>query len=76
MYDDTISKSADNEQFKTACKKIEDRMHGLKKEKRLVDVDGSLIQIYYSGSKKIKVYNDYEVDAVYVESDMDLSRIF
>lgn len=34
------------------------------------------IQIYTDGSKNIKVYNDYEVDAVYIDSDIDLSKVF
>ena len=53
--------------------KIEKELKPLKKEKLLIDVDGSLIQVYYTDSKKIKVLNDYEVDAVYIESEKELS---
>ena len=41
----------------------------------LVDVDGSQIQVYKTPSGEIVVFNDYEVDAVYVDSDVNLDKI-
>lgn len=38
-------------------------------------MDGSIIEIYTIGNLNIKVYNDYEVDAVYVDSDIDLGSV-
>lgn len=76
MFTYNISKIADNKAFKDACTKIEDSKLELVKDTPLVDVDGTVIQIYKSDGKKIKVYNDYEVDAVYIDSDIDLDMLF
>lgn len=72
MFNYTVAKEADNKAFLNACAKIEKEVKPLKKEKMLVDVDGSLIQIYYTDNKKIKVLNDYDVDAVYIETEKEL----
>ena len=76
MFKYNIHKEADNEKFKYACGKIEDGIKDLNIEDPLIDVDGSVIQIYNSGNRKIKVYNDYEVDAVYVDSEVNLDTLF
>jgi uncharacterized membrane protein len=76
MFSYNISKTADNKVFKDTCKQIERHNVDLSSEKLLVDVDGSVIQIYADGDKKIKVYNDYEVDAVYINSDISLDNLF
>lgn len=76
MFKYNIHKEADNSKFKDACKKIENGIKGLKTEEPLIDVDGSVIQIYNSKNGKIKVYNDYEVDAVYIDSEINLDRLF
>lgn len=76
MYTYNISKKADQIAFKHACNLIENQIEKLKKEKLLTDVDGTEIQIYSAPDGKIKVFNDYEVDAVYVDSEVDLSSIF
>lgn len=76
-YSYNIEKFADNESFLRACDKIEKQgIMGLEKRKLLIDVDGSLIQIYLIPNGEIKVMNDYEVDAVYIDSDIDLSALF
>ena len=64
-----ISKTADNRLFKEVCAVIEKTIPIIEKEPLLMDVDGTLIQIYAVMDGKIKVINDYEVDAVYVEED-------
>lgn len=64
-----------NAEFKKACMQIESYIAYTQKEKLLIDVDGSLIQIYYVGDKSIKIYNDYWVSAVYVDSEIDLSGV-
>jgi hypothetical protein len=76
MFTYNISKIADNKVFKDTCKQIEKYNAKLSSERLLVDVDGSVIQIYVDGDKKIKVFNDYEVDAVYVDSDISLDNLF
>ena len=46
-----------------------------KKEKLLEDVDGTAIQFYHFDSKTIKVCNDFEIDAVYVDSEIELGCV-
>lgn len=75
MFSYTVSKEADNLAFKNACIDLEKSVKISKKDKLLIDVDGTLIQIYNADGKKIKVVNDYEVDAVYIDSDIDLKDI-
>ena len=74
MFKYNIYKEADNSKFEAVCMKIENGIKGLDIEKPLIDVDGSVIQIYNSGNHKIKVYNDYEVDAVYIDSEVNLDK--
>lgn len=76
MFKYNIYNMADNTKFKMACNKIESSIKNLNIEKPLVDVDGSMIQIYNSDDGKIKVYNDYEVDAVYIDSEVYLDKLF
>ncbi len=40
-----------------------------------MDVDGSTIQIYRKDDKEVVVYDDYDVGAVFIKSDVDLSEI-
>lgn len=76
-YSYNVEKVADNKSFLRACEEIERQgIEGLQKKRLLVDVDGSLIQIYIVPNGEIKVMNDYEVDAVYIDSDVDLSAMF
>lgn len=75
MFTYNIAKNADIKEFKRACSLIESNMKEAKKAELLTDVDGTSIQIYDTKDGKIKVYNDYEVDAVYVDAEMNLSAI-
>lgn len=75
MYSYNIAKNADKKAFDHACALIETGIKDIGKEKVLVDVDGTQIQIYNAPNGKIKVYNDYEVDAVYIDSEVDLTNI-
>lgn len=75
MFSYNISKNADKKSFDKACSAIESKLNGIKKEKLLEDVDGTLIQIYNMPDGRIKVVNDYEVDAVYADSDVSLSEV-
>ena len=75
MFSYNIAKVADNQAFQKVCADIESKMRGIQKESLLVDVDGTLIQIYKASGGSIKVVNDYEVDAVYADSDIDLTGI-
>ncbi len=75
MFSYNIAKIADAEAFKKACAIIEAKVRDAKKEELLIDVDGTLIQIYSTATGRIKVVNDYEVDAVYADSDICLTDI-
>ena len=39
------------------------------------DVDGSTIQVFHCNEKEIVVYDDYDVGAVFVLSNVDLSQL-
>ena len=73
-YDFTIWRDNSPKKFKEACAQIERAYPNCTKKELLVDVDGSTIQVYYLGKKKVVVYDDYDVGAVYVLSDADLSN--
>lgn len=75
-YDYNIAKDNSSESFKKTCAMIEQAYPQLTKDDLLVDVDGSTIQIYGTEPEEIIVYDDYDVGAVYVKSDVDLSDIF
>lgn len=73
MFDYTIHNDNSVDEFKKACSEIEKAFPGAAKQKLLVDVDGSTIQTYTLDGKDIDVYDDYEVGAVYVKSEVELS---
>ncbi len=75
MFTYNISKTANSKDFKRACSAIESKLKGVEKEELLTDIDGTQIQIYNTKDGKIKVYNDYEVDAVYADSEVNLTGI-
>lgn len=75
MYSYNIAKKANKEIFDNTCSLIESNISGIDKERLIEDVDGTQIQIYNVNGKKIKVFNDYEVDAVYIESELDIENI-
>ena len=75
MFSYNIAKSFSEKAFADACSKIESHVQGFRKEKLLEDFDGTKIQIYNTPDGKIKVYNDFEVDAVYVDSEVNLSDV-
>ena len=75
MFSYNIEKKANTTAFEKICAKIKANVKGITNDERLTDVDGTQIQIYYTANGTIKVYNDYEVDAVYVDSEIELNNI-
>ena len=75
-YDYTIFPDNSPNEFKKACSKIESAFPNFKKNKLLIDVDGSTIQTYTKDNKDIDVYDDYDVGAVFVKSEINLDKIF
>ena len=76
MFEYNICNQADVDVFNQQCGAIEKVVKGLTKQDVLLDVDGSLIQVYEINNQQIKVYNSYYVNAVYVVSDFDLEPYF
>ena len=75
MYSYNIAPVADEQAFLAACRAIEEAGVVKKKEKLLIDVDGTMIQIYHAAEGRIKVINDQMVDAVYVDSEIGLPKL-
>lgn len=75
MYSYNIYADANHTQFIRTCSSIENAVQISRKEKLLIDVDGSKIQIYHTPHREIRVFNDYEVGAVYVDSDFELNEL-
>jgi len=75
MYSYNVSKFYDTKAFLKACALIEAGVSGYRKRDLIVDVDGTLLQIYYTGQGEITVWNDYEVGAVFVDSEVNLDHL-
>ena len=75
MYSYNIAPMVSEQEFNKVCRTIEGAGVVKEKEKLLIDVDGTMIQIYHTNAGRIKVINDYEVDAVYVDSEVRLSQL-
>lgn len=72
MFQYTISKIANNEDFLVTSNIIESFISNFEKCELLIDVDGSLFQKYIIHSGEIIVQSDYDVDAVYVDSEIEI----
>ena len=73
-YDYTICTEPDEDIFKRQCAALEKHIPLLEKERLMIDVDNTKIQIYLKDGKKIKVKNDYMVGAVYIQSEIELTQ--
>ena len=73
VFSYNIAQNADQKAFHHACSLIEAKVKNIEKQPLLQDVDGSQIQIYNTRGGRIKVVNDYEVDVVYIDSDVELN---
>ena len=61
--------------FVEACEKIENYSPAMTKEDLIVDVDGTTIQSYRLNGKEVVFFDDYDIGAVFIESDVKLSDI-
>lgn len=75
-YSYTLCPNISNEVFMETCRNIDRHWPEFRKERPLIDVDGTMIQIYYQDRNEVVVYNDVEVGAVYIESDINLDDMF
>ena len=71
-FDISIYPDNSPSEFQKACERIEHAYPELIKERLLVDVDGSTIQIYKRDEEEVVIYDDYEVGAVFAMSDIDV----
>lgn len=76
MFEYLICNIADKETFKRQCLALEKNIKELRKDKQLVDVDGSIIQSYFLDDKKVTVYNSFYLNEVYIQSEFDLEKHF
>ncbi|MCR5341952.1 MAG: hypothetical protein K6E70_01130 [Butyrivibrio sp.] len=75
-YDVNISKENSPDKFRSACSIIESAFPDFIKEDLLIDVDGTTIQAYSHNGKEIIIYDDYDIGAVFAESDFPLEGMF
>lgn len=76
VYGYTISKEANEETFKKTCEKVERYLPSWSKKNLLTDVDGTLIQPYHKDGRFVEVFNDREIDAVFVDAEIRLDDLF
>lgn len=75
-YSYTICKFFAPEWFNKQCAALEKHIPKLRKDRLLEDVDSSAWQFYSSPQGELVVKNDYQVDALYIESDFDIEPYF
>lgn len=72
-YDYTISPDNSPEKFKEIREKLKE--NGFGDGEFHCDVDGSTIQSYTTSAGEILVFDDYDIGAVYVKSDVNLDKV-
>lgn len=75
-YSYNIRDQADETLFYKQCDALEKNIPNIRKIDFRQDVDSSIIQIYEVGNQKIEVYNDTNVGAIYIKSEIDLEQLF
>jgi hypothetical protein len=75
MFTYPVSQVADALCFLNVCAMLESSLPGLEKGALIAD-EGGMFQHYTLYGKTVTVNNDCGKDAVFVESELDLSHIF
>lgn len=75
-YDYTLHPNADSSIYERAVATLANKFSQFISKEELEDVDGSQIKVFANEDKEIVVYNDYDTDAVYIKSDIDLSGLY
>lgn len=76
-YTYRVSTEKNKEKFYFACKTLEKNLPAIKKEPIFSNMfNGSMFQKYFLEDKEIKVCNDAEIGAVYIESEVLLPEAF
>lgn len=76
MFEYNIFSENSSEKFIETCEKISRNLVSAEKMKLLIDVDGSTIQKFLFKGKAIIVYDDYDVCAVFVKSEIPLDFLY
>lgn len=76
MYHYSICNVADEVIFQKQCRALETHLPHLVKDELLEDVDGSLMRRYWLDGKTITVHNSNYIDAIYVDSEVELEPYF
>lgn len=76
MYDYTLFPNNSSDKFKAACEKLTRSFPKAEKQKLLIDVDGTTIQTFTVDGKDIDVYDDYDIGAVFIKSQINLDYLF
>lgn len=76
MFDYTLFNENNPDKFKAACEKVSKAFPNAKKHGLLIDVDGTTIQTFTVDGKDIDIYDDYDVGAVFVKSQVNLDYLF
>ena len=71
-----ICTNSDERIFKKQCSALEKYIPNIVKGKFLEDIDGPKTQFYYKNEKEIFAKNSYYIGAVYIESDIELTKFF
>jgi len=74
MFDYTVAKENSPKVFKEACRIISSSRPDYTAHPLLIDVDGSTIQVFEKGAKDIRVYDDYDIGAVFIISSERLEK--
>ncbi|MGN1143371.1 MAG: hypothetical protein ACI4SU_02305 [Anaerovoracaceae bacterium] len=76
MFEYNIHNENSTEIFKETCDRVEIAFPNAKKSRVFVDVDGSTIQTFTQDGKDIDIFDDYDVGAVFIKSEIELNNIF
>ncbi len=76
MFEYDVYGENDSLIFNKICNIIENEYPKTVRQKLLVDVDGSMIQTYTLNGYDIDVYDDYDIGAIYMKSEVDLRDLF
>jgi len=76
MFSYLFCEEPDEVFFLNQCEAIENNIPGLRKRELIIEEDNSKVQEYYLGDEQLIVYNSYENNSVYIESDFDIDPYF
>ena len=77
MFDYNLFDKTNEKVYNDAVMLIEKEFPYYYKERELIDVDSTRIQVFSKDGKSvIKVFNDTNIGAVYINSEIDLSDYF